>query len=252
MSKNIYNSETNTKMQEAFAKARGTFKYFWREMSWEANRIVPALDLAIVKVEFRQDDLPTGAEIEFMWIGDIDFDGVTVKGVLMNEPHVLTNVKAGDVVKIPVEEICDWMFATRGKAYGGFTIHAVRDTLSESEKTEHDNAWGLDFGDSNNILVAYEQEENPENLIEHPMSANMKDGLVKFLQEQPKNITSNDSFGYTMLHRQAIAGNKACVEVLIEAGADINAKTNNGHTALDFAQKLGWEHIVPILSREGK
>jgi uncharacterized protein YegJ (DUF2314 family) len=246
MSEHIYNPDTDIKMQEAFTKARNTFKYFWRELSWEFNRIVPALDLAIVKVKFQQNDLPTGTETEFMWIGDVNFDGVTVKGTLINEPHVLTNIKAGDAVEVPLEEICDWMFAT-GKTYGGYTIHAIRETLSEADRKEHDEAWGFDFGDSNNILVAYEQEENPENLTEHPMSVNMKNSLVKFLQEHPENIKSSDSLGYTMLHRQVIAGNKACVEVLIEMGADIKAKTNGGHTPLEFAQKLGWEHVVPVL-----
>jgi uncharacterized protein YegJ (DUF2314 family) len=249
MSKQIYNAENDAKMQQAIAKARETFKYFWREQSWEFNRIVPALNLAIVKVAFTQGDTPTGSETEYMWIGDVDFDGVTVRGTLMNEPAYLTNIKSGDAVAVPTEEICDWMFAISGRAYGGFTIHAIRETLNKSERAEHDAAWGLNFGDSSNVLVACEQEKHPENLIEHPMSGNMKDGLVKFLQEQPENIKSADASGYTMLHRQVIAGNKACAEVLINAGADINAETADGHTPLDFARKLAWEHIIPILSR---
>jgi hypothetical protein len=39
-------------MQEAYRKAHATFRYFWREVSWERRRIVPALDLACVKAPF--------------------------------------------------------------------------------------------------------------------------------------------------------------------------------------------------------
>ena len=248
MEGNIYYvKDDDPKMQEAFTKARSTFKYFWRELSWEFNRIVPALDLAFVKVACHQKKLFKGVQTEFMWISNISFDGITVKGVLNNEPNVLTNIKLGDVVEVPVAEICDWMFSTNRKVYGGFTIQVIRAMMSENDRAAHDSAWGLDFGDPDKVLVAYEQEEKPENLTEHPMSIAMKDGLVQFLQSQPENITSKDADGYTMLHRQAIAGNKACVEVLLQMGADINATTNSGYTASDFAKKLEWEHLISIL-----
>ena len=37
---------------QASESARQSFKYFWRELSWERRRIVPALDLAMVKLPF--------------------------------------------------------------------------------------------------------------------------------------------------------------------------------------------------------
>jgi ankyrin repeat protein len=38
-----------------------------------------------------------------------------------------------------------------------------------------------------------------------------------------------------------------CVEVLLQAGVDINVTTNEGYTALYFARKLQWEHLIPLL-----
>ncbi|MCF7533709.1 DUF2314 domain-containing protein [Pseudomonas petrae] len=36
-------------LKAAVAGAQATFKFFWRELSWEARRIVKSLDMAAVK-----------------------------------------------------------------------------------------------------------------------------------------------------------------------------------------------------------
>jgi ankyrin repeat protein len=182
-----------------------------------------------------------------MWINEINFDGEKIKGILVNDPNDLTNVSNGDYVEIPINQISDWLFATQDKTYGGFTIQAMRSEMSEIERQEHDDAWGLDFGDYNDILVAYEQKEKPENLTEHPMSINMKESLANFIKENPNELNGKDEFGYTFLHREAIAGNSTIVKVLLDLGADKNAKTNANKTARDFAESLKWEHLLPLL-----
>jgi ankyrin repeat protein len=123
----------------------------------------------------------------------------------------------------------------------------MRSDMSLAERKNHDNAWQLDFGDFNDIEIVYEQKEDPKNLIEHPMSRNMKEDFVKFIQENPDEITGKDINGYTLLHSETIAGNLSSVEVILEAGADKNLKTNSGKTALDFAKQLNWEHLIPVL-----
>lgn len=37
-------------MLAAYKNAQSTFKFFWRELSWEYRRIIPALEIAAVKV----------------------------------------------------------------------------------------------------------------------------------------------------------------------------------------------------------
>ena len=234
------------KMIDAFKKAQETFKYFWRELSWETRRIIPALDVACVKLAFTQE-IGNETLVEHMWINDINFDGEKIYGILVNDPNKLTNVNNGDEVEIPFNQISDWLFASQSKTYGGFTIQAMRSEMSTKERKEHDNAWGLDFGNYDDILIAYEQKEKPENLTEHPMSLNMKESLADFIKNNPNEVTAQDETGYTFLHREAIAGNRTSVEVLLESGADVNAKTHNGKTAFDYAQQLNWEHLMPIL-----
>lgn len=236
----------NPKMIEAFKKAQETFKYFWRELSWEYRRIIPGLDVACVKLAFTQE-IDGETIVEHMWINDVNFDGETIYGVLVNQPSELTNVNNGDEVQIPINQISDWLFAIGGKTYGAFTIQAMRSQMSDDEREDHDEAWGLDFGDFNDILVVNEQKEKPENLIEHPMSKNMKDSLIDFVKNNPEEVSAQDELGYTFLHREAVAGNLTSVEILLESGADKNVKTASGKTALDFAKQLNWEHLIPLL-----
>ncbi|HEY9258164.1 DUF2314 domain-containing protein [Chitinophaga sp.] len=244
----FYAEAEDPEMIKAFYRAQETFPYFWRELHWEYRRIVPALDLACVKVAFMQE-VPDRATpvVEHMWVNDVEFDGDHISGVLINDPNELTNVKNGDPVKVPIDQVSDWLFSTRGNTYGGFTIQQLRSTMSEEERNEHDDAWGLDFGDYNDILLAYQQKEHPENLIEHPMSVNMDESFIEFLKEYPLEITNRDAAGYTLLHKEAIAGNRGSVATLLKFGADKSIQTNSGKTALDFVRQLGWKHIVPVL-----
>jgi len=246
----IYFAESDTpQMLDAFKNAQNTFKYFWRELSWERRRIVPALDLAIVKVVFNQEVSGGSPLVEYMWIGDIDFDGFRIKGSLMNQPDVLTNVEQGDIIEIIPERIADWMFSTNKKVYGGFTVQLMRSEMDKKSMKQHDKAWGLDFGDPCKVLLAYEQDKHPENLIEHPMSKNMKESFENFIKQNPKELTITDEFGYTLLHKESIAGNKTIVEILLQMGSDKNVKTTSGYTALDFAQKLQWDHLIEVLKK---
>ncbi|AIM60135.1 DUF2314 domain-containing protein [Cellulophaga lytica] len=246
---NIFFAKQDDEMSLAFKKAQETFKYFWREMYWEYRRVIPGLDLAIVKFPFEQtfkgESEPT---IEHMWVRNISFDGENITGVLANNPMQLTNVAEGDTVSCSRSKISDWMFATSGKTYGGFTIHTLRSGMSDEKRKQHDNAWGLDFGDFNKIMLVNGQAENPENLVEHPMCVNTADKFLEFFKENPDEILIKDEAGYTVLHRQAIAGNKTTIDILLSLGADKNVTDSNGLTALDYAQKLNWSHIISVLA----
>lgn len=237
-------------MMAAYKKAQNTFKYFWRELSWEYRRIVPALNVACVKAVFMQETGPDTAPItENMWLNNIGFDGEYIYGVLVNTPNELTNIQNGAEVKLSVDQISDWLFVSLDATYGGFTIHAIRSEMNEDERKNHDAAWGLDFGDYNDIEIVHQEKEHPENLIEHPMSKNMREKVAEHLQQHPAEVNGVDEKGYTLLHKEAIAGNRTLIEELLAAGADPSLKTTNGKTALDFAKALNWEHIIPLLEK---
>mgnify|MGYP000878497668 CR=1 FL=1 len=237
-------------MIAAFKDAQDNFKYFWRELSWEYRRIIPALSMAAVKVAFSQqfedEDEPV---VEHMWINEIDFDGDTITGTLINTPNELTNVNNGDAVTIPVSQISDWLIIFDGKPYGGYTMQVMRANMEEEERTEHDEAWGLTFPDNGTVYVILNQDEKPENLEEHPMSKNMEQSFIEFLQQHPAEVATADEEGYTLLHRETIAGNKTSVAILLQNGADKEARNNKGKTAFDYARQLNWQHLIPLFSK---
>lgn len=263
--------DSDPQMQEAYRNARRTFRYFWREIAWERRRIVPALDLAFVKAPFSDGEATDSAEdhpdVEQMWLDQIDFDGRLVSGVLLNTPNWLKSVSAGDSVQIPLAEITDWMYGINGVVHGAYTVNLMRSRMGARERSEHDKAWGLNFGDPNRIRVLPEKkksggllktlfgrgsaEEQADLTAEHPMSEGMAMKLQENLAQDPSMVHTKDDRGWTFLHQEALAGNLATVQVLLEHGADPNATTSHGLTPLQLAQSLGWDRVVSLLRTKG-
>ncbi|MEH1009899.1 ankyrin repeat domain-containing protein [Campylobacter concisus] len=96
-------------------------------------------------------------------------------------------------------------------------------------------------------MVVFEQKEHPENLIEHPMSKNMRDQVEKYIKEHPSMVTDTDELGFTQLHHEALAGNLTIVNLLLENGASKNARTKSGKTAAELAKQIGWSEIAKVL-----
>ena len=255
-------------MQAAAEQARQSFKYFWRELSWEYRRIIPGLGMAAVKVAFPTGLAGDGPEVEHMWVGEIQFDGDIISGVLLNNPQWFDSISAGAPVSVPISEIGDWMYTINGRAYGAYSIDVIRAEMSAAERAEHDQAWGLDFGQPGETLVvpALQKEKRgflsgmfkkkPEpsaqalnDLPEHPMSENMAEKMDQGLQEQAEFARSVDEAGWTLLHREALAGNLTPVSLLIKHGADASAKNPKGEAAIDLARKMGWPRIVSFLEK---
>jgi uncharacterized protein YegJ (DUF2314 family) len=233
-------------------------------VAWERRRIIPALDLACVKAPFsdgdqkpRNKDTPA---VEQMWVSEVDFDGQFISGVLLNRPNWLKTIKEGDPVRIPLAQISDWMYVISGQVFGAFTVNLMRSRMEQEERQEHDAAWGLDFGDPTKPRVAPEPNQG-EGLLknwfgdqstdtqEHPMSENMASSLKDHLAKDPSLVSATDDRGWTLLHQEALAGSGPTVKVLLEAGADPEALTAHGKTALQLARSLGWENVVALLSQ---
>jgi uncharacterized protein YegJ (DUF2314 family) len=227
-------------LAEARDGARATFKYFWRELSWEGRRIVPGFDLVAVKLEFEDAGL-----IEYMWVGDVEFDGEWVSGTLINSPNELTNVKAGDAVRTRLSErFWDWMLTGSDRVLGAFTIQAMRIAMSEEDRSEHDAAWQLEFGDPAKVAL-------PPSDDDHPMALNMAASLEAYLDENPGAVRESNDAGFTMLHREALAGNANIVRVLLARGADHAARTRGEKTPLALARALGWPAVEAALVAAG-
>ena len=242
----FYAENSDPAMHRAIQSARHNFKYFWREVVWDNRRIVPALEICAAKIAFSENI--NGEEVsEHMWATDLFFDGTTLYSTLVNDPERLTQLHSGDNIAVPLGQLSDWLFVCDGVAHGGFTIQALRAQMSEAERQEHDEAWGINFGDSEQIWLVQGQETQPENLIEHPMCRNGIQMLAEHLaQEDPSEIDAIGEDGQTMLQRESIAGNGLAVKLLLERGADATLKDEAGNSAADYARIMQWEHILPL------
>lgn len=267
-------------MEAAAGKARQTFKYFWREMAWEQRRIVPGLDLAAVKGAF--SDPPElrkrssgGLEVEHMWLVDVEFDGKQIEATLINSPHSLRSVQEGDRVTLAGKQLCDWMYVIHGFVYGGFTVDVLRSRMSKGERSQHDQAWGFDFGAVGMVhLVPPDYIGDPpvkkKGLFsflggagpaaqdhakvagaEHPMSVNMRESLEQALKKDPQFVDQADDRGYTLLHQLALAGSWDGVDVCLKHGADPQAPAPNGMTPYALAKSLGWKRVMDRLQKAG-
>lgn len=228
----------------AAQNAQESFRYLWRELSWEQRRVIPALDMAAVKVAFCDNPGESGAPVEHMWLNEIDFDGYYVWGVLLNTPNQLESVVAGDSVRVPLNRVGDWMYAIFGEVYGAYSVDLIRKKMNDEERSAHDEAWGLNFGEPGVIKVVPD-DYDPEQ--DHPMSVNMAESFQTFLSDDPSLVNSVDEKGWTLLHHQSLAGNKTIVDILLSAGADARAKTKDGRTALDLASTAPWPKIEATL-----
>lgn len=255
----------------ATKRAKASFRYFWREMSWEQRRIIPGLELSAFKVAFT-DNEETPAEV--MWVSDVGFDGYKLTGTLLNQPNWLTSISEGDPVETPLKAVTDWLYALNGKTYGGFTVQAIRAQMSKSERRQHDEAWGLDWGDHDKIHFVpaewYQDEEPKKGFLgfgkspppeplsddflqanEHPMAANMADSLKDFASKNPDDVKQLADNGLNMLHQLTLSGTVVGIKTMLECGVGVNSKSKNGHTALDFAKLLGWKRAYQFLAKNG-
>lgn len=273
MAKIFFSPDDDAEMQHAFERARETFRYCWRELSWEQRRIIPGLDVAAVKVGFADPDTDAAVDevvSEQMWLNELEFDGQEITGTLLNEPQWLKSVEAGDRRSVRPGEISDWMYAVRRHVYGGYTIQLLRSRMGAAERVQHDRAWGMKFGAPDVLHVVppewFGKEPTggflkrlfgggrPEPVsaaeletTEHPMALSMAEAFADMIEEDRSALEARDQNGLTILHQMALAGSATIVSVLLEQGADPTATTTAGHTPLALAEALGWSRVIEQL-----
>jgi ankyrin repeat protein len=145
------------------------------------------------------------------------------------------------------------MYSIGEQVYGAFTVNVIRSRMTEKELKEHDDDWGMDFGDPKNIYVEQmlsfdEFLLTPSSeLPEHPMSKNMTDKSEAGIKEMGARINDPSVFGMTILQFESLAGNLAQVKLLLKYGADKRIKNVHGQTAQDLAKMFNWSEILAIL-----
>lgn len=233
-----FRQAADPKLIQATQNARATFKYFWKEVALDFSRAVPALSLAAVKVAFSDDLANSDAPVEHMWVEQLDFDGATMTGELLNSPNALTSVSEGDKVAFSTDRLGDWIGVTAGKVYGAYTVQAIRAGMTAEERMQHDTSWGLDFPPPETVLT-FDGESPFEKVI--------ADEMRKQIPKNPSLLTEKFDGGRTLLHLEALYGRLESLEVLLSLGSDRGLLCDRKWTPLDYAKALGWSDIIQRL-----
>jgi len=82
----------------------------------------------------------------------------------------------------------------------------------------------------------------------HEAGSNGHEAVVRLLLEQGADVEAKINDGWTALHEAARGGHEAVVRLLLEKGADVEAKTDDGWKALHRAAGGGHEAVVRLLT----
>jgi len=93
-----------------------------------------------IKVSFPYGEVN---EAEHEWASELSYTDGQFAGILDNEPVFITDIHLGDQVAASSEEISDWMIVDDGRLLGGFTLHVLRDQMSEDEREQSDAELGI-------------------------------------------------------------------------------------------------------------
>ena len=78
-----------------------------------------------------------------------------------------------------------------------------------------------------------------------------KDRVEAMLNTNPKLIAGRDELGRLGVHYAAWRGHKDVMELLLDRGSDVNAKTDRGHTPLHLAVHQNHKELAELLIARG-
>lgn len=85
-----------------------------------------------------------GDAVEHFWVSPFRIEGNSFAGILANEPRLVKNVKAGQMVRFGRDEISDWGYVQKGRQVGSFTVCAMFKTVPAEQADYYRKNHGFD------------------------------------------------------------------------------------------------------------
>jgi uncharacterized protein len=97
------------------------------------------------------------------------------------------------------------------------------------------------------------RSRNPmQNTPLHAAAAGKNRDMVRVLLEHGADANARQHGGWTALHAASQNGDVEMVRLLLAGGADVNARADNQQNAMDLALTKGHEAVVELLDEYGK
>jgi len=100
-----------------------------------------------------------------------------------------------------------------------------------------------------NFGQSYPSNEKPDNVFDAVIQGDMV--TLQKLLARGAAVDAKGEDGYTALMAAASLGREDMVKVLLKAGADLNAVNNDGLTAMQVAANNKHDAVVKLLSDNG-
>jgi uncharacterized protein len=89
------------------------------------------------------------------------------------------------------------------------------------------------------------------NMALHAAAAGRAQAIAKLLIDAGADVNARQGGGFTPLHSAAQSGDIEFARLLVEAGADVNVRAENQQRPLDFALANGRQAMVDFLESHG-
>jgi uncharacterized protein YegJ (DUF2314 family) len=131
----VFAGESDPDMASAIRQARATLDEF---LSIAAS---PPANASGFKLKAMVKD---GPETEHFWVTPFRVTGSGFEGILANQPRVVRNVRAGQVIKFSRAEVSDWGYVRDGRQIGSFTVCALFKKMPKEQSDYYRKNHGFD------------------------------------------------------------------------------------------------------------
>jgi len=128
-------SSTDEEMNAAIKKAQETLPLFIEAL--QAPKV--SQTHFCIKAKFHYGD----GNIEHIWVSDLSYSGDQFEGVISNEPVYIKDLHLFNHVTVEKQDISDWLIIENDILLGGFTIHVLRNRMTDEERKRFDS--GLEY-----------------------------------------------------------------------------------------------------------
>lgn len=124
----------DSQMQEAIQTSQETFHEFLNALEQDSYRILPALEVALIKYALPATN---SIKVEHNFLSEITLDNGVLSGVISNKPIYAKEFQEGQRITIDPLRVSDWLYLIEGKSFGGLTIKLIWSRFSDEEKSQY-------------------------------------------------------------------------------------------------------------------